>query len=237
MQRMRFENEESAVRPAPSALREEETELSPRRVQRSAASAEVRRNVPLGIAQGALAAWVMTELGRIGNPLGLIDGRNGWLLYAALGGISGFAAATGRRNTAWTAAGMATAILISPPLLDWLLRVTDRLPTSDSSQSALVLVAALLIGAFTWLRRTTPLRAAWMGALSFFVIDWVFNIVRIGPGNGIMSAAWVSAEHGFLVGGALSLLRVFGQQLLDWRTRFVDGATEKTLEWLRSYKS
>lgn len=198
-----------------------------------------RGSLPLGLAQGALAAWVMTELGRIGSPALLIDGKSGWLLYAVLGGIAGLAAATGRRNTAWSASGMAAGILISPPLLEWIVRVSGRsMGNMPAAEVSLVLVAALLLGAFTWLRKWNPWKAAWIGAIGYWVLDYLFNLVRmpVGYARELWDAAWVSAEHGFLVGGALALLRGASQVLLDWRTYWVDKATEWTLERLRSAK-
>jgi hypothetical protein len=233
MQQLRHEEETPVVR-VQTAYEETPLVLATEQ-KREAVQGEVKRGLPLGIAQGALAAWVMTELGRIGNPALLIDGKSGWLLYAVLGATSGLAAATGRRNTAWSAAGMAAGVLISPPLLEWLCRITRRELPMDAAQTSLVLVAALLLGAFVWLRRWSAWRAAVLGAVGYWVLDYVFNSVRVPGGDtrGLLDAAWVSAEHGFLVGGMLALLRSGSQTLLDWRTRWVDRATDWTLERLR----
>jgi hypothetical protein len=243
MQQLRHEEEEHPLSYEPSTVHEEEEEeMLAEELQeerRTAAQVEVRRSLPLGLAQGALAAWVMTELGRIGNAGLQIDGKNGLLLYIALGGIAGLAAATGRRNTAWSATGMAAGVLVSPPLLDWLIQLTHRstgpMPFAESS---LVLVAAMLLGAFTWLRKWSLWKAAWVGAAGYWVIDYLFNLVRmpVGYTRELWDAAWVSAEHGFLVGGALAILRGISQTLLDWRTRWIDRATEWTLERLRQTK-
>ena len=153
MQRLRHEEENEPYRFDRGSVAQEE-ELAESHVEsREVALREVRKNLPLGIAQGGLAAWVMTELGRLSNSPLRIDGQNAWQLYALLGGIAGLAAATGRKNTAWTASGMAAGILISPPLLDWLLRVTGRFEIYADGQPALVIVAALMLGAFVWLKK------------------------------------------------------------------------------------
>jgi hypothetical protein len=233
--RYREEEEEETPLVRVQTVQEEEAPLLATEEKRERVRVEVKRGLPLGIAQGALAAWVMTELARVGNPTLAIDGKSGWLLYAVLGATSGLAAATGRRNTAWSAAGMAAGALVSPPLLEWLCRVTMRPLPLDAAQTSLVLVAALLLGAFVWLKRWSVWRAAVLGAVGYWVLDYIFNTVRMPGGNAreLLDAAWVSAEHGFLVGGLLALLRSGSQTLLDWRTRWVDRATDWTLERLR----
>ncbi len=237
MQQLRHEHEEEKSVARTRAV-QKETPVLVAAEKREQVRGEVKRGLPLGIAQGALAAWVMTELARVGNPLLLIDGKSGWLLYAVLGATAGLAAATGRRNTAWSAAGMAAGVLVSPPLLEWLCQVTRRELPMDAAQTSLVLVAALLLGAFVWLKRWSAWRAAVLGAAGFWVLDFAFNTVRMPGGDtrGILDAAWVSAEHGFLVGAMLALLRSGSQTLLDWRTRWVDRATDWTLERLRPSK-
>jgi hypothetical protein len=238
-QQLRYREEEEEETPLVRVqTAEEETPLLATEEKRERVRVEVKRGLPLGIAQGALAAWVMTELARVGNPQLLIDGKSGWLLYAVLGATSGLAAATGRRNTAWSAAGMAAGVLVSPPLLEWLCRVTMRQLPMDAAQTSLVLVAALLLGAFVWLKRWSVWRAAVLGAAGYWILDFIFNTVRMPGGDtrGLLDAAWVSAEHGFLVGGMLALLRSGSQTLLDWRTRWVDRATDWTLERLRPSK-
>jgi hypothetical protein len=218
----------------------EEQHFVPVGRQRAAALDEMRCGLPLGIAQGTLAGWVMTELARIGNPPLLINGTSGWLLYAVLGAISGLAAATGRRNTAWSSAGMAAAVLISPPLLEWICRITDRPLFVNPAETSLVLVAALILGAFTWLNRWSSWRAAWTGAVGYWLLDYLYNTITVPAGLGqsgaLWDAAWVSAEHGFLVGAALALLRSASQALLDWRTRWINQATDRMLAWMRSTK-
>jgi hypothetical protein len=236
MQRLRHEEEQERYRFERETFAVEE-ELAEARVEsREVALAEVKKNLPLGIAQGGLAAWVMTELGRLNNPSLQIDGQNAWQLYALLGGIAGLAAATGRKNTAWTATGMAAGVLISPPLLDLLVRVTGRFSFYENGQPALVIVAALMLGAFVWLKKVNTLRAALMGAAGFCVIDIVYNVARGGFGPGLADAAWISAEHGFLVGGALALAQSASQTLLDWRTKMVDRAADWTMAFLKQTK-
>lgn len=236
MQRLRQEEEHEPYRFERESFAVEE-ELSEARVEsREVALVEVKKNLPLGIAQGGLAAWVMTELGRVNNPTLQIDGQNAWQLYALLGGIAGLAAATGRKNTAWTATGMAAGVLISPPLLDWIVRVTGRFSFYGNGQPALVIVAALMLGAFVWLKKINPVRAALMGAAGFWIIDLVYNVAQGGAGPGLADAAWVSAEHGFLVGGALALARSTAQSLLDWRTEMVDRAADWTMAFLKQPK-
>ena len=238
MQRLRHEEESTPYTFDRNAVSvEEREEMHVERLEaRELARAELRKNLPLALAQGALSAWVMTELARLGNPAYQIDERNGWLLYAVLGGIAGLASALGKRNTAWAASGMAAGILISPTLLEWICRVGNYPLFDNPATSSLVLVAALGLGAMTWLKKLRPLPAALIGAVGYGVLDFVYNIVRHGPGPGLPVAVFVSVEHGFLVGAALAMLQSASASFLEWRTRWIDRAADWTMAFLKQSK-
>jgi hypothetical protein len=133
---------------------------------------------------------------------------------------------------------MGAAVMVSPPLLLGLAQC-HRLPLwQNPAEQALVLCAALAVGAMVWRRRLKPVPAALLGGAAYFVIDFVYNWVRTGASDSpaFWSAVWISTQHGVLVGGLLALLREGAQRLLDWRTHWVEKLAERTLEWLRRTK-
>lgn len=148
----------------------------------------------------------MTTLARFQNPDMVIGQQNAWLLYALLGAILGFCAASGRRKAARVAAGMSIAVFLSP----WLLEIMCaflRLPVPPAAQSPLVINACLPIGAFVFLQKWSPRRAAIYGGIAFFFLDLLYNLVTVGPGNGLGLAVIISTLHGALLGGLLAFLR------------------------------
>ncbi|WP_395090332.1 hypothetical protein [Armatimonas sp.] len=159
-----------------------------------------------GVASGTLGAAAMTTLARFQNPDMVIGQQNAWLLYALLGAILGFCAASGRRKAARVAAGMSIAVFLSP----WLLEIMCaflRLPVPPAAQSPLVINACLPIGAFVFLQKWSPRRAAIYGGIAFFFLDLLYNLVTVGPGSGLGLAVIISTLHGALLGGLLAFLR------------------------------
>ncbi len=159
-----------------------------------------------GVASGTLGAAAMTTLARIQNPEMVIGHQNAWLLYALLGAITGFCAASGRRKAARVGLGMSLAVFLSPLLLELLCGFL-RLPIPQAAQSPLVINACLPLGAFVFLQKWSARKAATYGGFAFLILDLVYNLVTVGPGAGLMLAVWVSALHGAMLGAALGFLR------------------------------
>ena len=159
-----------------------------------------------GVASGTLGAAAMTTLARLQNPEMVIGQQNAWLLYALLGAITGFCAASGRRKAARAALGMSLAIFLSPWLLE-LLCAFLRLPIPQAAQSPLVINACLPLGAFIFLQKWSARKAAIYGGIGFMILDLVYNLLTVGAGGGLLLAVWISAVHGALLGAALGFLR------------------------------
>jgi hypothetical protein len=159
-----------------------------------------------GVACGTLGAAAMTTLARFQNPEMVIGQQNAWLLYALLGAITGFCAASGRRKAARVAAGMSLAVFLSPWLLEMMCAFL-RLPVPPAAQSPLVINACLPIGAFVFLQKWSPRRAAIYGGIAFFFLDLLYNLITVGPGLGLGLAVAISTLHGALLGGLLAFLR------------------------------
>jgi hypothetical protein len=165
-----------------------------------------------GVASGTLGAAAMTTLARIQNPEMVIGQQNAWLLYALLGAITGFCAASGRRKAARVGIGMSLAIFLSPLLLE-LLCAFLRLPIPSAAQSPLVINACLPLGAFIFLQKWPTRKAAVYGGIAFFILDLVYNLLTVGAGGGLLLAVWISTVHGALLGGLLGFLRECGEAL------------------------
>lgn len=159
-----------------------------------------------GVASGTLGAAAMTTLARLQNPEMVIGQQNAWLLYALLGAITGFCAASGRRKAARAALGMSLAIFLSPWLLE-LLCAFLRLPIPQAAQSPLVINACLPLGAFIFLQKWFARKAAIYGGIGFMILDLVYNLLTVGAGGGLLLAVWISAVHGALLGAVLGFLR------------------------------
>lgn len=165
-----------------------------------------------GVACGTLGAAAMTTLARLQNPEMVIGQQNAWLLYALLGAITGFCAASGRRKAARVGLGMSLAVFLSPLLLE-LMCAFLHLPLPSAAQSPLVINACLPLGAFIFLQKWPPRRAAVYGGLAFFILDLVYNVLTVGAGAGLLLALWVSTIHGALLGALLAFLRQCGEAL------------------------
>ncbi|MCX6365362.1 MAG: hypothetical protein NTX57_01480, partial [Armatimonadetes bacterium] len=136
-----------------------------------------------GVACGTLGAATMTTLARLQNPEMVIGQQNAWLLYALLG-------ASERRKAARVGLGMSLAIFLSPLLLE-IMCAFLRLPLPAAAQSPLVINACLPLGAFIFLQKWPPRRAAVYGGLAFFILDLVYNVFTVGAGAGLLLALWV----------------------------------------------
>jgi hypothetical protein len=159
-----------------------------------------------GVACGTLGAAMMTTLARLQNPEMVVGQQNAWLLYALLGAITGFCAASGRRKAARVAVGMSLAIFLSPWLLE-LMCAFLRLQIPPAAQSPLVINACLPVGAFVFLQKWSVRKAAVYMGMAFFVLDLVYNLIVAGPGPGLGLAVAISTLHGALLGGLLAFLR------------------------------
>lgn len=196
-----------------------EPEAAPTAASPAQQSAVAALNWMGGVVSGTIGAAAMTALARVQNPLMLLGGRDAWLLYALLGAITGFCAAVGRRKAAMAAAGMSLAVLLSPPLLIVVCAFFGEWAGAYPAMQPLVICAALVVGAFTYLLRMKTHRAAFFAAAAYFIIDVLYNMVRGVPGDLIVRAAIISAIHGALVGGALGVIREMVERLFPERRR------------------
>jgi hypothetical protein len=172
-----------------------------------------------GVVCGTLGASVMAGLASLQNPGLTLGGRDAFVFYALLGAITGFCAVTGWRRTARTAAGMSAAVLLSPPLLVWLVAFLGENMAYNPAASPLVISACLPVGAFAWLYRTSPARAALKAGAALFVIDALYLTFSQGVPIGhpqALQAMVISGLHGLLLGGAVSSLRRSGEAWASW---------------------